>query len=173
MDDVRFVNAFFGIEFSKFDENGSVFMEEFEKLSKENTDPINEWIRHQKANGNADETDKILLNLIVELHKKVDILTQKLDGKESVNLNLSFKSSVVFIGYGYFKIKDQIFNVKQKYYGRISLPIFPKRPIPVIFIAEDTNTANIIKISPGDEKDWDSYVSRRERELIREMKGVL
>lgn len=174
MDDVRLVDAFFDIKFDKFEKNKTAFMEEFDTLSKDSIDPINEWIRHQKANGNTDETDKILLKLIVELHKKVDMLYKKLDGNHAdTYLNLTDKSHIISIGYGYFKIKDEKFDINNKYYGRIFLPVFPKREVPVVFIAKSKSIASIDKMSFSDEKDWDSYVSQRERELIREMKGVV
>lgn len=174
MDNVRLVNAFLELKFDKFEKNDIKFNQEFESLSKDSVDPINEWVRRQKANGNADETDKILLDLIVQLHKKVDILMQKIDNKEDNRyIDLCGDSDIISIGYEYFQISDDKFEIDQKYYGRILLPVFPKRMVPVIFTANTTNMASITKMSFGDEKDWDSYVSQRERELIREMKGAL
>lgn len=174
MDDVRLVDAFLDLKFDRLSKDKMNFMREFEILSKDSVDPINEWVRHQKANGNADETDKILLNLIIELHKKVDFLIQKVEGKEEEKyLDLSESSDIISIGYEYFKIKDQNFNENEIYYGRISLPVFPKRVVPLVFVAKTKDIANITKISFSDEKDWDTYVSIREREIIREMKGTL
>ena len=51
------------------------------------------------------------------------------------------------------------------------MPTFPKREIPLFFIGVDEKTAKIELIHERDSKDWDSYVTARERVLIREMRA--
>ncbi len=55
------------------------------------------------------------------------------------------------------------------YYGRIELPTFPTRIVPVYFIYH-SELAWIEQIHARDEIEWDGYVAGKERALIRSLK---
>jgi hypothetical protein len=74
------------------------------------------------------------------------------------------------IGYGYFKLKENLLREGEAYYGRIEMPVHPKHDIPVFFVAESATIAKITKMHERDEKEWASYLTARERILIREMR---
>ena len=54
------------------------------------------------------------------------------------------------------------------YYGRIEMPIYPKHDVGVFFQAQSSTLAKIIKMHDRDEKEWNAYMTARERILIRE-----
>jgi hypothetical protein len=51
------------------------------------------------------------------------------------------------------------------------LPTFPKRDVAVFFVAENERVAKITLLHDRDLKEWSSYVTSRERAMIREMRG--
>jgi hypothetical protein len=50
------------------------------------------------------------------------------------------------------------------------MPVHPKRDVAVFFTALNENIAHIQKMHERDIKEWNSYVTARERVLIREMR---
>ena len=68
-------------------------------------------------------------------------------------------------------MESEVFNEGKSYYGRIVMPVFPKREIPVFFTATSSNLAKITKLHERDMNDWNAYVTARERVMIREMKA--
>ena len=69
---MRFIPAPLKIE---FEEDKIEFKEEYDKLGAEIDDPVGQYIKMAKARGETKETDKVLLELIVALHRKIDDLT--------------------------------------------------------------------------------------------------
>ena len=69
---MRFVSAYVPIEFEELNER---LKEEFDKLGSESDDPIGQYIKLAKARGETKETDPVLLELLVALHRKVDELS--------------------------------------------------------------------------------------------------
>lgn len=171
MADVRLIEANLAINFDQVSAKKSEFLGEFDLFGRENCDEISQWIRHAKARGKTENTDEILLKLLLELHHKIDCIADMLEHKEKNSLNLSQSDEIIAIGYGYFKISAPKFTPKFSYYARIFLPVFPKRQIAIFFDAVDENLAKITKMHYNDEIDWDSYVSQKEREKLRKMRG--
>ena len=68
----RLIDAFVEIEFSEYKD---IYKEEFDKLGAESDDPIGQYIKLAKAKGETKDTDPVLLELLVALHRKVDELT--------------------------------------------------------------------------------------------------
>lgn len=147
------------------------FQEEFDKLSEVSDDAIGHWLKLAKAKGETRDSDKVLLTLIVELHRKVDELKTLIKEEEIKRVSLNLESKIESIGFEVFKLKEELFAKNLKYYGRIDLPTFPKREIPIFFTAIDSKSAKIELIHERDSKDWDSYVTARERAIIREMRA--
>jgi len=165
---MRLVRAFVKIEFDFFDEEKR---REFDLLSVETDDPIGQYIKLAKARGETKDTDPVLLELLIALHRKIDDLTAYIKNEKKELIPLRFKSEIDGVGFEYFRIKDDLFEKGKKYYSRIDLPVFPERKIPVIFEAVDSNIAKILQMHERDEKDYNAFIVARERAIIREMKG--
>lgn len=153
------------------DENKIKFKREFDSLSEADDDPIGNWVKIAKAQGNG-ETDPLLLKLLVEMHRKIDTLQQIVENKEMEYIELSVDIHLQSVGYEYFKLDDGfLLEDDKQYYGRITMPIFPKRKVAVFFRKHQDNIAKIEIMHDRDNKEWDFYVSSRERAMIREMKS--
>ncbi len=172
MDDIRVVRANLKIDFESVTEaNIKGFKDEFYSFAESSDDPISQWIRLANARGETKESDHIVLTLLVELHRKVDKVLEKLENREKSHLSLLNSCQVRAIGFNHFQIESQVFVGGVEYYGRIDLPTFPKREVAIFFKALSSNMAKIESMHERDIKDWDSYIVATERALIREMKG--
>ncbi|NPA82003.1 MAG: hypothetical protein GXO31_05295 [Epsilonproteobacteria bacterium] len=169
---IRLVKAPLKIAFSRADKDRyKLFKREFDKLSEYDEDPVGQWLKMAKARGETKESDQVLLTLIVELHRKVDEITKILKNEEIEFLKLDTESMIEEIGFEHFKIEDDLLEEGLQYYGRIPMPIFPKREVAVFFTAVSENIAKIDLMHERDRVDWDAYVAARERVMIRERKA--
>ena len=164
---MRFISAYVKIE---FDELNDKLKEEFDKLGSESEDPIGQYIKLAKARGETKDTDPVLLELLVALHRKVDELTALIKNEKKEFIPLRYSSETDGMGFDYFRIKDTLFKKGIKYYGRFDLPVFPERKVPVIFEGVEGNIAKIIHMHDRDVKDYNAFITARERAIIREMK---
>ncbi len=171
MDNIRVIRANLDIEFQKIGDKEDIFSREFDRLSEVDDDSIGHWLKLAKARGETRESDQVLLTLVIELHRKVDELTKIMRDEIPKKEKLEIKTDIESIGFEHFIIEEPILQIDEKYYGRINLPTFPKREIPLFFIGVDSKTAKIKLIHERDSKDWDSYMAARERVLIREMRA--
>jgi glutathionyl-hydroquinone reductase len=159
------------MEFSKIsDEKLEEFEREFHQLSDSDEDPISQWLKLAKARGETRDTDDVLLNLMVELHRKMDKLEMEIKGEKPKRIELDTSVDIDSIGYEHFHIKDDLFEVDAQYYGRVTMPVHPKRDVAIYFKAVDNSLAEIVRIHERDEKEWSSYLAARERVLIRQAK---
>jgi hypothetical protein len=166
---MRFIPAPLKIE---FEEDKREFKEEYDKLGAEIDDPVGQYIKMAKARGETKESDKVLLELLVALHRKIDDLTNIIKNEKKELINLKYLTKITEIGYEYFKLKEPLLNKNQKYYGRIDIPFFPKREVPIYFIAVDKQIGEILIMHDRDIKDYNAFVAARERAIIREKKGI-
>ncbi len=167
---VRFVKAPISMQFDLKEKNLELYTREYHQLSESDDDPIAQWLKGAKGRGDTSESDPVVLNLIIELHRKIDNLERLIKNEEPERLNLSDEATIESIGYGYFKLKENLFKEGENYYGRIEMPVHPKHDIPVFFTAESSTIAKISKMHERDEKEWASYLTARERVMIREMR---
>ncbi len=167
---VRLVPAPISLEYSKVSDNEELFKKEYQQLSGLDEDPINQWLKLAKARGETAETDDVLLNLIVELHRKIDNLEMILKNEKPKRVPLSNKADIESIGHDHFKLVLPKLEVGENYYARVTMPVHPKRDIAIYFKAIDNSLAEITKIDERDSKEWSSYLTARERILIREAK---
>jgi hypothetical protein len=167
MEKIRLIPAVIEFEFDEYTETAQ---KEFDSLGSESDDPIGQYIKLAKARGETKETDPVLLELLIALHRKVDELTAIIKNEEKSYIPLKFKTNIVEIGFDYFKIEDNLFENK-KYYGRMKLPVFPPRVVPVIFSGFSENIAKIEFMHERDEKDYNAFIMARERAIIRQMKA--
>jgi len=164
----RLVPAPISLVFSKAITQRELFDREYQQLSDTDDDPINQWLKLAKARGETADTDPVLLNLVVELHKKIDSLERFLKDEEPQRISLTQECEIESIGFEYFNLSDDIFEIGVEYYGRVEMPVHPKRDVPIFFVAESKTLAKIIRIHERDEKEWGAYLTARERVLIRE-----
>jgi hypothetical protein len=156
------------INFSEINnENYKIFEHEFYSLSEAEADPIAHWIKLRKASGEIDDNLKIVVDMLVELNRKIDRLENIIKKDNIIKfVLLDFTGDIESIGFEYFKLSQNLSQDK-KYYGRINLNIYPPREIPMFFKVND-NLCKIEKMHERDERDWASYLRAKERVIIRE-----
>jgi len=166
----RLVPAPISLVFSEADLDIESFKREYQQLSESDDNPINQWLKLAKARGDTADTDPVLLNLVVELHNKIDALERFLKNEEPNRISLMHEANIESVGFEHFKLKEEILEEGREYYARIEMPVHPKRDVGVFFKALDKSLCEIVKIHERDEKEWGSYMTARERVLIREAK---
>ncbi len=167
---MRLIEAPLDIEFSLYDDNEEM-LREFNLLSESDDDPVGQWLKLAKARGDTSESDQILLTLLVELHRKIDDLSDFVKNNKKEHLKLDCKEQIKSIGFECFSTSKDVFETDKIYYGRILMPIFPKREVPIFFKATQTNLAIIQQMHQRDIKDYNAYVTARERVMIRQIKA--
>jgi hypothetical protein len=156
----------------QFQEDKEEFKSEYDKLGAEIDDPVGQYIKLAKAKGETSDSDKVLLELVVALHRKVDELTSLVKNETKELIPLKYDENITNIGYEYFKFKNPVLKKNQKYYARLDIAFFPKREVPLYFIAVDEQVAEILIMHDRDIKDYNAFVAARERAIIREKKGI-
>ncbi len=164
----RLVPAPISLLFSEESLNKEAFEREFQQLSESDEDPISQWLKLAKARGETKDTDPVLLQLVVELHRKIDKLEMFLKDEVPNRVSLMQSADIVAIGFEHFEIKEPLLEVGKIYYGRIEMPVYPQRDVGVFFEGVDANLAQIRRMHERDEREWNAYVTARERVLIRE-----
>ena len=164
----RLIQAPISIAFSQADVNLEMYEREYHQLSESEDNAINQWLKLAKARGETSDTDPVLLNLVVELHNKIDALELFLKDEEPQRVPLTVQALIDAIGFEYFNLSDALLDKDVEYYGRIEMPVHPKRDVGVFFKAESETLAKITRIHERDEKEWGAYMTARERVLIRE-----
>lgn len=166
----RLVPAPISICFSQASEASDLFLREFQQLSDSDDDPISQWLKLAKARGETAQSDPVVLNLVVELHRKIDALERFLKNDTPKRVSLINESEIESIGFEHFLLGEPILEEGVEYYGRVSMPVHPKRDVALFFRAQTPQLAQIVKIHERDEKEWAAYLTARERILIREAK---
>lgn len=164
----RLIPAPICLVFSEVNISEELFEREYHQLSESDDNAINKWLNLAKARGETSETDPVLLNLVVELHNKIDALEMFLKNEEPERVSLTISAEIDAIGFEHFSLNGELLEKDIEYYGRIEMPVHPKRDVGVFFKAETSRLAKITRIHDRDEKEWSSYMTARERVLIRE-----
>lgn len=167
---VRLVKAPIDIAFSEVQSNEEAYLREYQQLSESDEDPINQWLKLARAKGDTSDTDPVLLNLMVELYRKIDNLEKFLKNEEPKRVTLAHEVAIESIGFEHFKLSEGILQEGVEYYGRVAMPVHPKRDVGIFFTALDDSLAKITKMHERDEREWSAYLTARERVLIREAK---
>lgn len=168
---VRLVPAPISLEFEHLEADEEGFEREYHSLSESDDDPIGQWLKLAKAKGDFSESDPILINLMVELYRKVDGIEKLLKNEVPQKASLGMSGDIESIGFGYFKLETPQLTPGKAYYGRVDMPVHPRRDVGIFFTAESDSLARITKMHERDEKEWAVYLTARERVLIRESKG--
>jgi len=167
--DIRLIPAPLFIE---FEEDNEKFKEEYAKLGAEIDDPVGQYLKMAKARGETKDSDKVAVELLIALHRKVDEVLSLLKNEEKELIELKYTAKITHIGYEHFKLKEKMLIPNKKYYARMDIPFFPQREVPIYFIAVDEQIAEILIMHDRDIKDYNAFMAARERAIIREQKGI-
>lgn len=170
MNEPHLVPAPIKIAFSEAELDKEAYEREFQSLSESDDDPISQWLKLAKARGETSQSDPVLLNLLVELHRKIDALEAFLKNETPNRVALVSAAEIEAIGFEHFKLKEADFETGKIYYGRIEMPVHPKRDVGVFFEAQSETLAKFVRMHERDEKEWASYMTARERVQIRELR---
>ena len=166
----RLVPAPLELFFSASSLDFDLFEREYQQLSESDDDPIHRWLKLAKAKGETADTDPVLLELMISLHKKIDGLEMLIKNEVPKRVPLTTNVSIDSIGFEHFYMKTPLLKEGRENYGRVELPVHPKRDIAIFFKAQSKTLAKIVRIHERDEKEWSAYMTARERVLIREAK---
>jgi len=166
----RLVPAPISICFSETSVDSEAFEREYQQLSESDDDPISQWLKLAKARGETSESDPVILNLVVELHRKIDALEMFLKNETPKRVSLINEAEIDSIGFEHFHLQEAVLQEGKEYYGRIAMPVHPKRDVGVFFRALSPQLAHFVKMHERDEREWAAYMTARERILIREIK---
>ncbi len=167
---MRIISAPLKIDFGKVEANESLFKAEFDRLSENNDDPISAWIRNIRSRGRVVDENEPILQLLIELHRKIDSLSAQINNESKDYLTLESTAVLESIGHNVLIFGDDLLDAGAKYYARLDIAVFPVRKIPLFFNAVDSKNAEIYLMHGRDEVDFDSYIAARERSIIRENK---
>lgn len=170
---MRIISAPLKIDFGKVqnETNEALFKAEFDRLSENNDDPISAWIRNIRSRGRVIDENEPILQLLIELHRKIDSLSAQINNESKSYLALESNAILDSIGHNILIFSDDLLEVDVKYYARLDIAVFPTRKIPLFFNAIDSKTAEICLMHSRDEVDFDGYIAARERSIIRENKA--
>ncbi|RDU56642.1 hypothetical protein [Helicobacter sp. MIT 99-5507] len=166
----RLVKAPLKIEFSKIDNNYDTFKMEFDLLSQNNDDPIGLWLKNIRARGKVVDENEPLLQLLVELHRKIDILNARLSNETKEYIKLDSSHNLDSVGHNILVFRDDCLDIGEHYYSRLDIAVFPIRKMPIFFESFTKNQAKIILMHSRDIIDFDGYIASKERANIREEK---
>ncbi len=171
MEDVRFVDTLLQMDFEELGSRDDDFKKEYNLLSEIEEDSVGQWLRKAKATGEAKDSDQVLLTLIVELHRKIDDLSAYIKQETKDLLKLQNSVMIDKIGFSHIQTAKKLFEKDKSYYARIEMPIFPTRKVPLFLKALEEDLAEVIMLHDKDQKDWNSYMTAKERAEIRENRG--
>ena len=90
MEKSRLINTALKIHYDTAHSNAEEFAIEFNKLTQSDEDPIGEWLRLMRAKkGNFDNENTIVLELLVEIYRKIELLEHKIQGETKTYVPLS------------------------------------------------------------------------------------
>lgn len=171
MEEIRLVPAFLKVAYEPSSLENTTFVQEYYALLQLNDDPLGLWLKSSKIRKESEESDQVLLTLIIELHRKIDKLTHLVTSDQPLYLTLALQGTVKAIGHGYLEFDSNVLIPKESYYARIDMPTFPRRQMPIFFEAISESIGKIVMMHEDDEKDWSTYMVACERVMIRQMKG--
>ncbi|CAM3287426.1 hypothetical protein [Helicobacter labetoulli] len=169
----RIVPCELEVAFAKAEENLSAYKKEFVALSQHRYGSITQWLNKNKSKNRLEDTDEVLLELLVELYQKVENIEQILLNKSFAYVPLGAEGIANFVGHSVLCMPESVFERGQEYYLRIFLPAFPKRHIGIFAHSIDEKIVVFTQIHQGDVGDFDSFVAQMERLMILDSKSVV
>ena len=171
MNEVRLFKAPLSMVYECDRSGDEKFLREFNSILPGDEDALGAWLKRAKSRGETKESDQVLLTLVIELHRKIDALSDYIKNEHKQYLPLKESVDIDEIGFTHIKISEDKFTKDEIYYARIAMPIFPKRNLSLYLRAQDERLAKIENMHEEDEADWNAYVTARERVMIRELRA--
>ena len=171
MSEVRLFKAPLSMVYERDSSGDEKFSREFNSILPGDEDALGAWLKRAKSRGETKESDQVLLTLVIELHRKIDALSDYIKNEHKQYLPLKERADIDEIGFTHIKISEDKFTKDEIYYARIAMPIFPKRNLSLYLRAQDERLAKIENMHEEDEADWNAYVTARERVMIRELRA--
>ena len=171
MSEVRLFKAPLSMVYERDSSGDEKFLREFNSILPGDEDALGAWLKRAKSRGETKESDQVLLTLVIELHRKIDALSDYIKNEHKQYLPLKESVDIDEIGFTHIKISEDKFTKDEIYYARIMMPIFPKRNLSLYLRAVSENLVKIENMHEEDEADWNAYVTARERVMIREMRA--
>ncbi len=172
MNNIRLVEVSLELVYDLLEVNSDGFEKEFNAISEHDDDAIGQWLRSAKTKGDTSDSDPAVLHLIVELYRKMDRLENLILGNAPKRLPLGMSGVIEKIGLEHFELSQPLLETSKLYYGRVELPVLPRRETPFYFEALSPTLAKITRIHVKDANEWAVYMTARERSMIRHMKGL-
>lgn len=171
MSEVRLIEAPLEIAFDLDSLNPGEFGREYIQLSEVENDAIAQWLRNAKGKGEMSEGDGVVVQLLVELYRKIDRLEQALLHTAPKRVPLSCNGKIGRIGYEHFELIEPQLISGEYYYGRLEMPVHPMREVGFYFEAQSPTLAKMVRMHQKDLNEWGIYMMARERAIIRHLKG--
>lgn len=165
--DSRIVRCVIDVGIQEVQEIGGESLFEFNQLNQFEESGVEKWLKLTK--NKEDEENPILLELLLEVYKKLEKIERRLFLNDDGMLKLPITVQTHRIGHGILCFKKDL-KIGSIYYGRIDLPIFPSKLVPFYIQMLTPNIAKIVRMSTNHTKSYDSYVAECERIEIREKK---
>lgn len=165
--DSRIVRCVINVGIKEVQEIDGESLFEFSQLNQLEESGVEKWLK--LAKNKDDEGDEVLLELLLEVYKKLEKIEKKLFFDNDGMLKLSETIQTHHIGHGILCFQKAL-KSGGIYYGRIDLPIFPSKLVPFYMEMLTPNIAKIIRMGATHTKSYDSYVAECERIEIREKK---
>ena len=165
MVDFRLINGRVEIGFESDEEY------KYEAEFNQSRSNIDEWLSHEKVRGESENSDPLTIKLLVELYKKVDELSNIIKNQHTPPKPLKFTQLTSKIGYEGFEFDNECLEVGGIYFARVNLQLFIKREVLIYFKALTPKCAKILKLSRGNEKEWNAFVAESDRLEIRKAKN--
>lgn len=165
-----FIDSEVEFEFSEVtDTNRERLEKEFIRLTASEDTATSKWVKDHVNNRRSD-TEKIIIGLLVELHKKIDSLEKEIKNDKKSFIGLDYKAIITSINYeNRFKSDYSHFEVDKLYYGRVAFDVYPKYTFGFFFVFDD-KSLKVVKIDSKNEQTWNLFVSQIERTMLREIK---
>ena len=71
-------------------------------MSEIDDDPVGTWLKMATARGETKDSDKVLLTLVTELHRKLNEISNKLENRHNSLLELEEDVNIDSIGFWLF-----------------------------------------------------------------------
>lgn len=162
--ETRIARCVLDVEAQEVEEIEGKYLQEYIRLNQIEESGIEKWLKLSK--GRDYDGDEVVLELLVEVYKKLERLEQKLSIQKSPLLPLSQKLQTHSIGHGVLCFEEDL-EVGKTYYARFDLPVFPSKIVPLFFTMLTPKIAKITKIGTMHNKSYDGYVVECERMEIR------
>ena len=110
MSEVRLFNAPLSMVYERDSSGDEKFLREFNSILPGDEDALGAWLKRAKSRGETKESDQVLLTLVIELHRKIDALSDYIKNEHKQYLPLSESVDIDEIGFTHIKISEDKFK---------------------------------------------------------------